>query len=235
MTEPYYTDDRVTLYLGDSLTMTGWTWTTCDVLVTDPPYGRGWRQGASRESADRRGTRTSREPNNKHTGITGDGTTAARDKALALWGDRPGIVFGDMLMPAPPGTVQALIYRKPNDAGTKGTHAGYRRDIEAIYLIGPWKAGLNGDTSVLTTGARSTGSTAGMAARYGHPHAKPVDVMCDLIQRCPPGSIADPFAGAGSTLIAARMDGRKAVGVEIDERYCEMAARRLSQQMLDAS
>jgi hypothetical protein len=140
-----------------------------------------------------------------------------------------------MLIGPPHGTVQALVYRKPNDSGTKGTYAGYRRDVEAVYLVGPWTVGLNGDSSVLSTGARSTGSPAGLAARYQHPHAKPVDIMCELIQRCPPGTIADPFAGTGSTLIAARMDGRKAIGVEINERHCEMAARRLSQQMLDAS
>jgi site-specific DNA-methyltransferase (adenine-specific) len=129
--------------------------------------------------------------------------------------------------------VQVLVYRKPTDAGTKGTFAGFRRDVEGIYLVGPWPAGLNGDTSVLQSGARNMGNPVGLAARYRHPHAKPVDVMCDLISRCPPGTIADPFAGSGSTLIAARMDGRKAVGVEIDERHCETAALRLSQQILD--
>jgi hypothetical protein len=231
--EPYYADDHVTLYLGDALTMPGWPWTACDVMVTDPPYGRGWSQGASRESGGRRGTRTSREPNNKHTGIAGDDSTDSRDRALALWGDRPAIMFGDLRMPAPRRTVQVLVYRKPNDAGTKGTYAGYRRDLEAVYLVGSWKAGLNGDTSVLETGARVTGSPNGLTARYGHPHAKPEDVMCNLIRRCPPGAIADPFCGAGSTLIAARLEGRKSVGVEINERYAERAARRLSQPVLD--
>jgi len=215
----YYQDDDVTLHQGSSLEITEWL--TADVLCTDPPYGRAWRQGELKSS-------------DAHSGIASDKDTSTRDAALDMWGNRLAIVFGDLMLTPPHGTKQTLVYRKAPDSGARGAMGGYRRDAEAIYLLGPWSSGIGGRTSILATGARLQGGSHGSSARYQHPHAKPVDVMEALINACPPGVIADPFAGAGSTLVAARNCGRKAIGVELEEKYCETIAKRLSQGVLFA-
>lgn len=70
MTVPYYADDRVTLYLGDCREITEWL--GADVLVTDPPYGRAWRQGRLKAEG---------QADDSHAGIAGSGSTlvAARN------------------------------------------------------------------------------------------------------------------------------------------------------------
>lgn len=222
--KPYYVDEHVTLWHGDCREVTEWL--AADVLVTDPPYGRG---EAGIDASNRTTGRTYCGTNN-HAPIVGDEDTEVRDSALTLWGGRPAVVFGDLRVATPSGIKQVAIYRKPPDAGMRST-AGFRRDVEAIYLM-RLPVGYGGASSVISTNARLIGGTEGPAGRYGHPHAKPVDVMETLISHCPPGVVADPFAGSGSTLVAARNLGRHAIGVEIEERYCELIARRLSQDVL---
>jgi site-specific DNA-methyltransferase (adenine-specific) len=84
--------------------------------------------------------------------------------------------------------------------------------------------------------ARSVVKAANMHGRALHPTEKPLGILDPLIRyACPPGGlVVDPFAGSGSTLDAARQSGRRAVGIEADERYLEAAARRLQQTTLIA-
>lgn len=227
----YYQDEHVTLYHGDALTE-HMEWLDASVLVTDPPYGRAWRQGDVRKAGvDYAQTRNAASL----TGIANDSSTTVRDEALAQWGgDRAAIVFGDLMLPPPARTKLTAVYYKADPAsGLRGAIGGVRRDAEAIYLVGRWKSGIGGRSSVFASRRQITGSQGVVARNGGHPHTKPGEVMEELISIAPPGIIADPFAGSGSTLVAARALGRKAIGVELHEPYCELIAKRLDQGVLN--
>ena len=211
--EPYYEADGVTLYHGDCLELTD-AWIRSDVLVTDPPYGIRYNSGFRREKLAR--------------SILGDEDTAARDAVLNAWGDRPALVFGTWRIPRPAATRALLVWDTKGALGMGDLRIPWKPSHQEVYVLGHG-----------FTGARSTDvlryAPVQSIARNGrhHPHEKPLPLLRDLIAKCPPGTVADPFAGSGSILIAARNLGRRAIGVELEERYCEIIANRLAQSALD--
>lgn len=217
--KPYYEADGVTLWHGDCRNVPAWL--ACPVMVTDPPYGIGWARGVHAA----RGSKASE-------GIAGDESTATRDAALALWGDKPAAVFGSLYVAPPPGVRHVCVWEKAPDAGVVGSTTGFRRDVEGVYLLGQWPRRRARRGSVIRSLAPSAGNPSSPAGRTGHPHAKPVDLIEWLLSLLPEGAVADPFAGSGSTLVAAKNAGRRAIGVELEERHCEVAARRLDQGVL---
>lgn len=100
------------------------------------------------------------------------------------------------------------------------------RSYELIYVGGEGWSGPRTSSVIRVVHASN------QASKEGHPSPKPVALMGALIRSAPKGLVADPFAGSGSTLIAAKAEGRRAVGVEFEERYCELAANRLAQDTL---
>lgn len=220
MSSPYYSDDLVQLFLGDCRECTPWL--ACDVLVTDPPYGIRWTGIAT--SYSRGIARSQRQPD-----IEGDSDTSVRDEILSMWGGRPAMVFGSWRAPRPQGVRHRLIWDKRGMAPGPACMPFMTMD-EEIYVLGEgYRPSAPPQRSVISTHeARSRA-----VQEIGHPTPKPVGLMEFLISRCPAGVVGDPFAGSGSTLIAARNLGRKVVGVEVDEKYAEIAASRLSEQVLD--
>ena len=201
--KPYYEDDFVTLYHADCLENPE-LWTGADVLVTDPPYGMAYSSGRREQLR-----------------IAGDNSMTARDDALRVWGSGPALVFGTWKRPRPAGVRQLIVWDKRGGAGFSGDLKMPWADItEEIYVLGTgWVGGrVPAIYSVPTLPA---------ANRPDHPTPKPVPLMEALIAKCPPGSIADPFAGSGATLLAARNADRRVIGIEMEERYCELIAKRL--------
>jgi hypothetical protein len=220
----YYSDEFVTLYHGDCLQVTEWL--TADVLVTDPPYGIGWTRGVTKGAKGPR-----RDQANE--GIANDKDTKARDLALVAWGTRPALVFGSLRADYPANWKRMLVFQKPLHSGLFGNRSPWRSDWEPIFVLGEWPDQTPARSAVFKTSELAASGYNGYSTRAGHSHAKPIDVMTRLLETCPEGTVADPFAGSGSTLFAARNLGRKAIGVELEERYCEVIAKRLAQQAFD--
>lgn len=208
--EPYYQDDYVTLYHGSALDVHEWL--AADVLVTDPPYGVAYVSNSSKRGPSRP--------------IAGDDSPALRDDVLDLWhqpGTRPALVFGSWKVDRPERTRHRLIWDKGNSPGMGDLSIPWGLGDEEIYVQGAGFVGKRG-TNIIKAPVLS----AGDPRRPDHPTPKPIPLMENLIERTPPGwVVADPFAGSGATLLAARNLGRRVIGVEIEERYCELIAKRL--------
>lgn len=204
---PYYSDDFVTLYHGDARDQP----LEGEVMLTDPPYGIDYRTGRPRLAGNARE-------------IEGDKSTAVRDEVLAAW-DGPALVFGTWKTPAPSTTNAALIWDQDGALGMGDLSIPWKPSFSLIYVIGREWQGSRDEGSVLRfPPVQSVG-------RF-HPHQKPLPLLTHLLVKCRPGVVVDPFAGSGSTLVAAKQLGRRSIGFEVDERHCETAARRCSQDVL---
>lgn len=202
----------MTLYHGDCLA-DHLEWVDADVLVSDVPYGIDYRSGARRDTLAR--------------SIAGDKDTGARDLALELWGGRPALIFGTWRRERPKDTRQLLIWDTKGALGMGDLSVPWKPAHQEIYVLGSGFRGKRTSDVLVHAPVQATAKNGRV-----HPHQKPVALMHELISKCPDGVIADPFAGSGSTLRAAKDLGRQAVGVELEERYCEIIANRLAQGVL---
>lgn len=228
MIEPYYKDEFATLYLADCrVVLPTIERESMGALITDPPYGIGYQSNYGKN----------------HDAIAGDDgqldvmaiiDTAAR----TLRRNRHLYVFGFTIedlekVECVTGVID-LIWDK-GMPGMGDLTSLYARSTEPIAFgvfehskanraagKGQLSARLRRGSVLRCNGLRSGQNT-------DHPTGKPVALIRQLVESSTMlgDVVLDPFAGAGSTLVAAVTSGRQAMGIELDERYCERAARRL--------
>ena len=209
---PYYEEPGFTIYHGDCREILP-TLPKVDLVLTDPPYGLA---GSSTDK-------------NEYISFSDDPSHVVEIVTFVL------ARYRDKRFVMTPGQKLMFKYPEPDaigcfyyPAGTGSCSWGFV-GWQPIFYYGK-------DPYLQDGKGRSMNSyqSTEQAEKNGHPCPKPVKQWQKLIQRCSRDgeTIMDPFMGAGTTLRAAKDLGRKAIGIEIEERYCEIAVKRLAQEVL---
>lgn len=249
----YYADDQVTLYVGDADGTLGDPAVLPALLgpfaaiITDPPYNvspRNGRDGTTQGTLKRKdGTARKVQRDFGDWDRTWDpkpflteATRLLRDDGGSLIAFTSEFLIGDYV--ASGLNHRNLIYwRKTNP--TPAFKRLYVRAIEMAVWQVKGKTGWVWNGGGYVPNVYEGPIVAGFACANGetreHPTQKPLWLMRKLIERhtAPGDLILDPFAGSGTTLVAAKFLGRRAVGIEADETYAAAAARRLRQEVFD--
>jgi site-specific DNA-methyltransferase (adenine-specific) len=250
---PYYADDLVTIYHGEALaTLAEMPNASVDVLLTDPPYSSGGMYRGDR-AAD---PLTKYRGNIDGGGLVRDiGSFAGDNRDQHSWmawtsawvwaasrvlaPSRHAFMFADWRqVAAATDSVQAggLIYRglltwdKTEGAGGRPMRGRFRQHSEFIVWA---TSGPLAELADVYPGSVITVASEPHTTRL-HPTQKPVALLEHLL-RVVPGSdrvVLDPFMGSGSTLVAAKAHGQRAIGIEAEEKWCEIAANRCRQEVL---
>lgn len=201
--KPYFEDESVTIYHSDCRDVLP-TLDKVDLVLTDPPYGDGWpSRGGAKEG----------------TIVSGTGEHPEWDKFSIDWirlldEDIPIAAFCSVKtipqMMAAIDTDKCLFYIKTNPSPIGSS-------VEACVVRGYSAAAPQHFLAYNAFNGQQ------------HPTQKPIEVIRWVAERAPAGTILDPFMGSGTTLRAAKDLNRKAIGIEISEKYCEIAAKRMSQ------
>ena len=203
----YYADDYVCIAHGDCREILP-SLPKVDLVLTDPPYGIGINHNIGRRHGDR---------HSLYDKCNWDSTP-------------PDSKCFDMLFSA--STFQVIfganhfITKMPYDSPCwLAWDKGFSESLSFAMVELAW-------TSFSFT-CKIFRKTSANTARQ-HPTQKPLSLMTWCIELCPnePQTILDPFMGSGTTLRAAKDLGRKAIGIELEEKYCEIAAKRMAQEVL---
>ena len=241
---PYYEDDSVTIYHGNCMAVMSDIGTgALGGCVTDPPYSSGGQFRSDRANHNARSKYSDRRdlPN-----FSGDNRDQRGFLAwCAVWmgevmrvceAGAPFFAFTDWRqLPTMTDAIQAggwnwqglFVWDKRHGRPQKN------RPTQSLeYLVyGVSGQVRSGEDFVCLPPIVS--AQAPTTAERQHVTEKPVEVVQYIIPLTREGTtVLDPFMGSGTTLVAAKNLGRKAIGIEIEERYCEVAARRCSQGVL---
>jgi len=237
MSTPYYSDEYVTLYHGDCLDVLP-TLTGVDLVVTSPPYNLS---GDGNNSA---GTYF----RNLEDGYATYGDDMAhadyvswqRDVVRACWDalSDDGAIFYNHKPRVGGDRVRLPLELVPDDLPIRQVivwdrGSGFNR--QRTYFVPAHEWVLLVAKPAFRTNTRSVDDVWRIPFETGseHPAPFPMALASRAIGSTDAATVLDPFTGSGTTLVAAKRLGRKAIGVELDERYCEIAAKRLAQGVLD--
>ena len=207
--KPYYLDDYACIVLGDCREILPHV--SADVVVTDPPYGIAIdvRNGAGWRSPERTQC------------VFGD--ESPFDPSFLLGFERVLLWGANHYAARLPEGGRWLVWDKRD-----GTGSNAQADCEMAWVRG------SGGTAARLYRLMWNGAVRDEERSVDrvHPTQKPLSLMRWCLGFLPLGTVLDPFAGSGTTLRAAKDLGRKAIGIEIQERYCEIAAKRCAQEIL---
>lgn len=205
--KPYYEHAGITIYHGDCREVLPSIKAT--FILTDPPYNCGVDYGEHDDSMSQ----------GQYESWCKEWFVLARKAAKRL------IVFpghGNLMSWSRIAKPSAVgCWDKIGATPSKST-IGFCQWEPYLYFTGD--KGMLGGTDVVRARAETR--------KFGHPCPKPVSLMSQLIIKARSDMTVDPFMGSGTTLRAAKDLGRKAIGIEIEEKYCEIAANRLAQEVL---
>jgi site-specific DNA-methyltransferase (adenine-specific) len=212
--KPYFERDGVVLYHGDCREILP-TIEGVDCVVTDPPYGTGgWKRPKS--------------------GAGSDGSAVMERFDWDVWDDSwmqlTDCETVGMFIPQTQlkKFVRLFFWQKTDPRPRFSGQPAFA--FEPFIVARGRVRGIGGSDVISASAPRENRD----ADANGHPHQKPIKVMKWCVRLCSDEgeAILDPFAGSGTTLRAAMDLGRKAIGIEISEKYCEIAAKRLEQRNL---
>lgn len=233
---PYYSDAAVQLFLGDCREILPQL-EAVDHVITDPPYSehthaKQWigaaltSDGHARVSTKHKGLGFDALTPEVQAAVCAEAARLARRWTLAFCDVESIWLWREAVRVAGLDYVRALIWDKV-DGAPQFTGDRPAAGAEAIVVAHPagkkrWNGG--GQRNVLRHAVN------GERGGKPHPSTKPESLMCELVTLFTDSDelILDPFAGSGTTLVAAKKNGRRAIGIEQQEQYCEVIARRLS-------